>query len=214
MNPGKAVCTEQLNERYGEKVGSWKNLIYKFRTKWKNMRLVDGDDTQLIITADNGYMLNPEIQIYVDALNISEFLKTYEDSGDVNSQIEMLRKFMAMYCGEFMEGEDMNNTFVTEHKCMYNTVFVTKMDKLLELLYSQRQYSTLIGYSMDMLNIYPGSVNVYAWRIATFRKQGQMDIVKSIYEQATSMFDKDEMEMLENKLEKITSVKSSVSKLF
>lgn len=203
MNPGKAICPEQLNELYGEKICSWKNLVYKFRTKWKTLRFMDGEENQLIITTDHGYMLNPDMKIFVDAIHVSEMMKAIEDSGDVAAQIEMLRKFMAMFYGEFMESETMDNQFVLEYKSLYNTTFVAKMDKLLELLYSQRQFSALIGYSIDILKIYPGSVNVYAWRIAAFRQQGQMDLVKSTYETASSIFDSDEVKMLEEKLESI-----------
>ena len=203
MNPGKAICPEQLNELYGEKICSWKNLVYKFRTKWKTLRFMDGEENQLIITTDHGYMLNPDMKIFVDAIHVSEMMKTIEDSGDVAAQIEMLRKFMAMFYGEFMESETMDNQFVLEYKSLYNTTFVAKMDKLLELLYSKKQFTALIGYSIDILKIYPGSVNVYAWRIAAFRQQGQMDLVKSTYETASSIFDSDEVKMLEEKLESI-----------
>lgn len=40
MNPGRAVCADRLNELYGEYIASWKNLVYKFRTRWKNARLM------------------------------------------------------------------------------------------------------------------------------------------------------------------------------
>lgn len=205
MNPGKAICPEQLNELYGEKICSWKNLVYKFRTKWKMLRFMDGEENQLIITTDHGYMLNPDMKIFVDAIHVSEMMKAIEDSGDVAAQIEMLRKFMAMFYGEFMESENMDNQFITEYKSLYTTTFVAKMDKLLELLYSQKQFSALIGYSMDILKIYSGSVNVYAWRIAVFRQQGQMDLVKTTYETASSIFDEDEIKMLDEKVESILS---------
>lgn len=209
MNPGKAVCPEQLNELYGEKICSWKNLIYKFRTKWKMVRFMDGDENQLIITTDHGYMLNPDMKIFVDAIHVSEMMKAIEDSGDVAAQIEMLRKFMAMFYGEFMESESMDNQFIMEYRSLYTTIFVAKMDKLLELLYSQKQFSALVGYSIDILKIYPGSVNVYAWRIAAFRQQGQMDLAKTTNETAASIFDETEMKMLEEKLNNILAVSTS-----
>lgn len=143
--------------------------MYKFRTKWKNCRLVDGEEQHLIATTDKGYMLNPYMNIFIDANHVSEMMKIIEDSGDVYAQIEMLRKFMAMYYGEFLEEETYDNNFIHEYKSLFHTSFVGKMDKLLELLYSQRQYSTLLGYSMDILKIHPESVNVYAWRMVAFK---------------------------------------------
>jgi len=159
-------------------------------------------------------MLNPDMNIFVDAIHVSEMMKAIEDSGDIKAQIEMLRKFMAMYYGEFMENENMDNQFIQEYKSLYNTTFVAKMDKLLELLYSQRQFSALIGYSMDILKIYPGSVNVYAWRIAAFRQQGQMDLVKTTQETAASMFDEEEIRMLDDKVNRILTAGFSKKALF
>lgn len=206
MNPGKAVCCEQLNDLYGEKVGSWKNLVYKFRTKWKNARILDDGDNQLIETTECGYTLNKDMKIFVDGIHVKEMMKTIEDTTDVKAQLEMLRKFMAMYRGEFLQNETFDNQFKQEYSYAFNADFIAKMDKLLELLYSQRQFSALIGYSMDILKIYPGSVNVYAWRIAAFRQQGQMDLAKATIEAAEQLFDEAEIKMMEDKLRTISVV--------
>lgn len=203
MNPGRAICAERLNDLYGEKIASWKNLIYKFRTKWKNMRILDVDDNQLIITTDCGYMLNPDMEIFVDANHVSDIMKIIEDTSDVSAKLEMLRKFMAMYRGEFMQDEKADNLFLDEQRSLYNTAFLGKMDLLLELLYSQRQYQALAGYSMDVLKIYPGSVNAYAWRISAFKQMGQMDLVKATFETANNIFDDEELSMLKSKIENI-----------
>ena len=80
------------------------------------------------------------------------------------------------------------------------------MDKLLELLYSQRQFSALAGYSLDISKIYPGSVNVYAWRIAAYNQLGQMDLVRSTIESAKQIFDEAEIRMLDKKLASIGDV--------
>ena len=80
------------------------------------------------------------------------------------------------------------------------------MDKLLELLYSQRQFSALAGYSLDISKIYLGSVNVYAWRIAAYNQLGQMDLVRSTIESAKQIFDEAEIRMLDEKLASISGV--------
>ena len=206
MNPGKAVCCEKLNDLYGQKVGSWKNLVYKFRVKWKNARLLDDGDNQLIETTDCGYALNKNMNIFVDAIHVKEMMKTIEDTSDVKAQVEMLKKFMAMYRGEFMQNETFENQIIWEYTNAFNADFIAKMDKLLELLYSQRQFSALAGYSLDISKIYPGSVNVYAWRIAAYNQLGQMDLVRSTIESAKQIFDEAEMEMLDEKLASISGV--------
>lgn len=210
VHPGKAVCAEQLNEMYPEKIASWKNLVYKFRKSWKNARLMDEEEHQLIITTDRGYMLNPDMKLFVDTVHVTEMLKTIEDTVDANAQIEMLKKFLAMYYGEFMHNESIDNAFYEEYRNLYNTNFVSKMDMLLELLYLQKDYSTLINYSMDIIKIFPGSVNVYAWRIAAFRQKGQMDLIKATMDTARNIFDKDEMKMLDDKLQSIETLSEAL----
>lgn len=203
LNPGKAISAERLNDLYGEKVGSWKNLVYRFRVKWKNVRMMETDDYQLIITTDRGYMLNPEMEINVDVNNVIDLLKTIEDTVDVDAKIDMLRKFMSMYHGEFMQDETMDNFFIEEKRNLYNTTFLAKMDYLLELLYNQRKYDSLIAYSIDILNIYPGSLNTYAWRVSAFRQQGQMDLMRATLNAANALLDDEEQNMLAEKIESI-----------
>lgn len=213
MNPGKAVCCEKLNDLYGQKVGSWKNLVYKFRTKWKNARILDDGDNQLIETTECGYTLNKNMNIFVDGIHVKEMMKTIEDTSDVKAQLEMLRKFMAMYRGEFLQDETFDNQFKQEYTNAFNADFIGKMDKLLELLYSQRQFQALIGYSMDILKIYPGSVNVYAWRMAAYKQLGQMDVVRSDYAAAKQIFDEAEIRMLDEKLATINPIIHSSKKI-
>lgn len=64
--------------------------MYKFSTKWKNCRLVDGDEQHLIVTTDKGYMLNPDMNIFIDTNHVSEMMKIIEDSGDVYSMSQRL----------------------------------------------------------------------------------------------------------------------------
>jgi len=213
MHDKKTVSAEKLTELYGEKVGAWKNLVYRFRTKWKNARMLDMDEYQLIVTNEKGYTLNPNLEIFVDANHVSEMMKTIEDAGDKQAKLEMLRRFMAMYRGEFLQEETYDNLFIQEYQSLFNVTFVSKMDMLLEILYSRGQLDALIGYSHDILTIYPGSVNVYAWRISAFRARGQMDLAKETFKKAKLIFDEEELKMLTEKVNRIANEDKKSKKL-
>lgn len=202
-NPGRAVSAEQINDLYGGKIASWKNLIYKFRNKWKSARVIYEDENQLIVTSERGYTLNQNLRIIVDIDQVTDLMKAIEDASDVRARIELFRKFMATYRGEFMQNENHDNRFYMEYRNLYNANFVARMDEFLELLYSQHEYSMLTKYSTDIIKIYPGSVNVYAWRIAAFKKQGQMDLAKITIASAKELFEDDELKMLKEKVASI-----------
>lgn len=208
-NPSRAVSAERLNELYSDRATQWKNIIYKFRIKWKGMRMMDGEEHQLIITTGKGYMLNPELEINIDVNNVVDLIKAIEDTSDVDAKIDMLQKFLALYRGEFMQNEEFDNLYIEEQRSLYITTFMGKMDMLLELLYSQKKYTNVIGYSMDILKIYPGNLNTYAWRIAAFKQLGQWELMKTTMDAAYSLMDAEERAMLEERVKVLTTTLES-----
>ena len=203
LHPGRAFCLEQLNDIYECKNSSWKNQIYRFRTKWKTARGSDADDLKLIETTDHGYRLNQHLRINVDVENVIELMKTMEDTIDPNTKIEMLRKFLHMYRGELLAGDSLDCMLIDEQRLLYRTMFVEKMDMLLNCLYMKRDYLSVIRYSVDILKLSPKNLDVYAWRIAAYKRLGKKVLVKENYDNICKSLDEEEQLILEEKLHKI-----------
>ena len=189
-NLGKFFSAECLNAKYeGEKDVSWADLIYKFRMKWKNARNLDNDGLQLILTTEKGYGINPALQVIVDVGLAEELMRTIDDASDKLAKIELLRKFHALFHGEFMGNAFARNSFIRENRLHYKLKYIEKMEVLMELLIEQGDYNGAAGYCNDILKMYPDSADIHFWRMVALYKQGYIDLVREIDENLRELLD-------------------------
>lgn len=189
-NPGKFFSAECLNSKYeSEKDISWADLIYKFRIKWKNARNLEDDTLQLILTTEKGYGLNPKLNIITDVGLAEDLMRVIDDTADRLAKIELLRKFHALFHGEFMGNSFTRNAFIRENRLHYRLKFIEKMESFMKLLCAQGNYSSMEGYCNDILKYYPKSADIHFWRIVALTKQGSMDAVKEIDENLKELLD-------------------------
>lgn len=189
-NPGKFFSAECLNSKYeGEKDISWADLIYKFRIKWKNARNLDGDNHQLILTTEKGYGFNPNLNIITDVSLAEDMMRAIDDSSDILAKLELLRKFHALFRGEFMGSMFTRNAFIRENKLHYKLKYIEKMEVFMKLLCLQGDYSGAEGYCNDILKVFPDSADIHFWRIVALYKQGHIDSVKGIDENLRDVMD-------------------------
>lgn len=189
-NMGKYFPAEYLNTKYeGEKDVSWADLIYKFRMKWKNARNLDDDGLQLILTTEKGYGINPALQVIVDVILAEELMRAIDDASDKLAKIELLRKFHALFQGEFMGTTFTRNSFIRENRLHYKLKYIEKMEVLMKLLIEQGDYTGAAGYCNDILKVYPDCVDIHFWRIVALYKQGYIDSVREIDENLGELLD-------------------------
>ncbi len=189
-NMGKYFPAEYLNTKYeGEKDVSWADLIYKFRMKWKNARNLEDDGLQLILTTEKGYGINPALQVIVDVILAEELMRAIDDASDRLAKIELLRKFHALFQGEFMGTTFTRNSFIRENRLHYKLKYIEKMEVLMKLLIEQGDYTGAAGYCNDILKVYPDCVDIHFWRIVALYKQGYIDSVREIDENLRELLD-------------------------
>ena len=180
-NMGKYFPAEYLNTKYeGEKDVSWADLIYKFRMKWKNARNLDDDGLQLILTTEKGYGINPALQVIVDVILAEELMRAIDDASDRLAKIELLRKFHALFQGEFMGTTFTRNSFIRENRLHYKLKYIEKMEVLMKLLIEQGDYTGAAGYCNDILKVYPDCVDIHFWRIVALTNMGDIALIKDI----------------------------------
>ena len=189
-NLGKYFPAEYLNTKYeGEKDVPWADLIYKFRMKWKNARNLDDDGLQLILTTEKGYGINPALQVIVDVILAEELMRAIDDASDRLAKIELLRKFHALFQGEFMGTTFTRNSFIREKRLHYKLKYIEKMEVLMKLLIEQGDYTGAAGYCNDILKVYPDCVDIHFGRIVALYKQGYIDSVREIDENFRELLD-------------------------
>lgn len=201
-NTGKYFSAECLNTKYeGEKDVSWADLIYKFRTKWKNARNLDDDGLQLILTTEKGYGINTALQVIVDVNLAEELMHAIDDASDRLAKIELLRKFHVLFHGEFMGTAFSRNSFIRENRLHYKLKYIEKMEVLMELLINQGDYSGAAGYCNDILKMYPDSVDIHFWRIVALTNMGSIALVKDIDKNLKESMDEKMYSYLQHRLQ-------------
>ena len=74
--------------------------------------MMDDDGLQLILTTEKGYGINPALQVIVDVILAEELMRAIDDASDRLAKIELLRKFHALFRGEFMGTTFTRNSFI------------------------------------------------------------------------------------------------------
>lgn len=165
-NPGQYFPAECLNSKYdGDKEVAWKDLIYRFRVKWKNARNIDDNDLQLILTTEKGYGLNPKLDIVTDISLAEDLMHAIDDASDVLAKEELLRKFHALFHGDFMGSMLERNSFIRENRIHYKMKYIEKMEVFMQMLMNKGDYSGIVGYCADILKRDNCCVGMHFWRI-------------------------------------------------
>lgn len=206
LHPGKAFNATMLNDKLGtdKTASAWKNQIYKFRKVWKNAGCRDDEEYQLITFNGVGYLLNPELEILTDCDHAEAMTKTINDTSSTIAKEEMLRRFHALYRGEFMAQEDDSDAMIRDLRLHYKKNYLDMMIELVKLLYCKGDYASAEKYASSILKLYPGSVDMYAWSIVSLRRLGRTDFAKGTIDLASKNLDEEEMELLNSKIDSMT----------
>lgn len=146
-----------------------------------------------------------EVDILTDYEQADAMIKTIDDTSSNTSKEEMLKRFHALYRGEFMQQEDDDVVLIRDLRLYYKKKYLEKIIELVKLLYCKGDYMSAEKYASSALKSYSESVDMYAWTIACLRKLGRGDFAKGTIDLATKNLDTEEMELLKQKLESMAS---------
>lgn len=201
INKGRAFGAEQLNDAYdSDKNISWRDIVYKFRTKWKNERQLGNDKYQLVVTTDKGYTLNPELSIDMDLNYADELLKAVDDATDSKAKFELLTKCFNAFCGDFMVSIHDECAIMANYRMNYRRRFLDKMDQYMDLLYRQNDYEAIVRKTSKLLEYFPRNLDLLFWNVMALLQQHKYGIVKSHTEDFQKMLDNEECKMLHERV--------------
>ena len=110
------------------------------------------------------------VERIVDVILAEELMRAIDDASDRLAKIELLRKFHALFQGEFMGTTFTRNSFIRENRLHYKLKYIEKMEVLMKLLIEQGDYNGAAGYCNDILKVYPDCVDIHFWRIVALTK--------------------------------------------
>lgn len=132
-------------------------------------------------------------------------MKTIDDTSSNVAKEEMLRRFHALYRGEYMVQEDDGDMLIRDRRLYYKKKYLEKMIELVKLLYCKGDYASAEKYASATLKLFPASVDMYAWIVVCLKKLGRGDFAKGTIDQAAKTLDAEEFKLLKDKLETMTT---------
>ena len=111
----------------------------------------DDEAYQLITFNGVGYQLNPELDIITDCDQAEAMMKTIDDTSSNVAKEEMLRRFHALYRGEYMVQEDDGDMLIRDRRLYYKKKYLEKMIELVKLLYCKGDYASAEKVYRDVL---------------------------------------------------------------
>lgn len=159
-------------------VNNLRGIIYRFRQAFSLI-----SDYQLIESTPNGYRLNPEFHIMTDLQMFDKSWEAVQNSTGMTRKVEYLRQALAIYRGPVFESA------CTEHWLMntathYSLRYIGIGNELLSKLAELKDYSGVVQYATQILNITPDNMKAYYWKIYAMYCSGEYEIARAELEMA------------------------------
>ena len=132
--------------------GARRNLyqaIYNLRQALQN----SGEECPYILTEENGYRLNPEIELWVDSEAFDLHYQKAQTLIASGRQDEAVREFQMaedLYLGEFL-AEDRYEDWPLVHRENLKNAYLDTLDQLSQHFYTNDQFATCIHYCRKIL---------------------------------------------------------------
>lgn len=124
-----------------------------------------------MIRNDNGYQLNPELDITTDAGEMEELWKAAQAEEDVFTKVDLLKKAVELYQGEIFK-EYADEEWLNPHVNHYAVLYVEIVKALLETLLKEKDYPCIQEYAGKALHREVCNVDVYYSLIVALRRAG------------------------------------------
>lgn len=150
-----------------------KYLLYRFRQVFSLL-----SDYQLIDTSPSGYRLNPELNIMTDLQMFDIYRNSIQGTPSLAHKVELLKKAVAIYDGHvFASGN--SEDWVMPTATHYALEYVGVINELLKIMAEAKDYSDVIKYAAQSLEIEPGNMRAHYWRIFALYQSGASEMARA-----------------------------------
>ncbi|MFW6279027.1 MAG: AfsR/SARP family transcriptional regulator [Bacillota bacterium] len=177
-----------LKNEYPE--DSLRKIVYRLRKK------LDYDPGKLIITKRKGYVLNSEVNIWIDCL---QFEKLYQKAKSNVSNTDPYQQAFQLYHGPFLNSDSIP-PWLLEKRNYYYDLFLETVEGYIETLDKNNQYQEMVDLYNVALRIYPYEVIFHLGLFNTYKKMDKDNLARNFAEESIMLL-KDENLNVPEKLE-------------
>lgn len=188
-----AVWPEGDAETDGKNI---KYLVYRLQ---RTFSLIS--DHRLIEAINNGYRLNPELNVMTDLKIFEEYWRQAIQTSDPHSRGRLLKKAMDLYRDGVMpalSGEQWIMPTIAHYALRYTGV----VNQLLDTLDKARDYVCIYEYANQAVQALPGNMDAQFWLIYSMNRLGNLDLAKNQLHTARQILTQEDHADLLQKLKK------------
>lgn len=150
-----------------------KHLLYRFRQSYNLI-----SDHQLVQTVSGKYRLNPELNIMTDIQLFDRYRESANETNSISHKVEFLKKAVTIYGGHIFDSNK-SEDWVMPTATHYALSYIGVVNELLKMLADLKDYSDVIKYSAQALQVEPGNMRAHYWRIYALYRTGALEMAKA-----------------------------------
>lgn len=156
---------------------------------------------KLIVSAPQGYQVNPKLNIIMDVELFDEYWHQAQNTVTLQAKIELLKSAVSLYRGDVFESARGDHWLIS-HEIGYKYKCLGIYNELMKAYFDTQNYSSVQYYAGNALKIDPANADAYYWMIRAMKKKDSMSMVKGELKMAEHILEAGEYEELIRKLER------------
>ena len=189
----RPVSSEELiemlwpDDECSDPSNSLNHIIYRLRKMLSDC----SGDAQCIVFSQGMYSWNPDLEYCIDAYEFESILAEAGDADDnTDRRAELLRKAIALYCGEFLCGET-SELWLLNFKNYYRRLFLGAVNDLADIFKQQAAFEDVIALYGKAMEIEPYEESLYARQIEVLILVGEYAHAKQQYKRIEKLLRKE-----------------------
>lgn len=185
LHPTKALAPYQIVEalypdaNHTEEIGKIRYNIYNFRRNFSYAL----NDIRLVVSTENGYMLNPELHIITDLQLFEEAVTALRKVTDSIQKTKLLRQALNLYTDPIFplcSGEE----WLIQTELHYERVYEEMADQYCRILCSKKDYGAIWDFAEEALRLDNTRPEMYYWIIyaqlkKNYRKAARKELLRA-----------------------------------
>jgi DNA-binding SARP family transcriptional activator len=185
LHPAKAIAPYRIvdalypNADYMEEIVKIRYNIYNFRRTFSYAL----DGIRLVISTENGYMLNPDLHIITDLQLFEEAAGAFRNVTDSIPKTKLLRQALNLYTDPIFplcSGED----WLVQTELHYERLYGEMADQYCRILCGQKDYGTICDFAEEALRLDNTRPEIYYWIIyaqlkKNYRKAARKELLRA-----------------------------------
>ena len=162
-------------------------------------------DYPLIESTNNGYRVNPHLNIITDIQQFDRLCEAARQTVRPVQKVNYMKRAVHLYSGSiFREAQDEH--WIVGQVNLYRLRYVALVNEFLGTLAETQDYACVQHYALKAIDIMPGNLKAYYWLIVATYHLGAIDLARTELKRSKSTLTSEEYSILLGNLKKTKDI--------